>query len=59
MGSMSVAEVKPSIDIEVAKRAIRRELAPAIIICMEEGTHTGIILGVGPYDSKASNSINV
>ena len=59
MGSMSVSEVETSIDIEVAKRAIRRELAPTIIICMEDGTHTRIILGIVPYDSKASDSINV
>ena len=59
VGSMAISEVEANVDVDVSKGAISGKLALAIVVSMEDGTHSSIVFHVVPHQAEATDTVNV
>ena len=59
VGSMAITEIEANVDVDVSKGAVSGKLTLAVVISMENGTHSSIVLHVVPHQAEATDSVNV
>ena len=59
VGSMAISEVEANVDVDVSKGAISGKLALAVVVSMEDGTHSSIVFHVVPHQAEATDTVNV